>query len=398
VAREDIRGENAGMPTFPAARTVVGCMSGTSADGIDAAAVRILGRGLDAVHETVAFASAPYGRLAEPVRALQRGAAMTAAAIASLSRDLALLHAELIRSMLEQAGQPDLVVMHGQTIHHAPPLSWQLASPAVLAAALDCDVIADLRAADLAEGGEGAPITPLADWLLMRDRGEAPRARAIINLGGFCNATILPAGAPPELTEGFDVCLCNQLLDHASASRTGQPFDAGGACALRGRADGAIAAQIARLLTSQHGPGRSLGSAHECIGLADLTAALAAEDALATLADAVATTIAQVVGAHGACAWFAAGGGTRNAALMRALARHAASRGATLDVTDAIGIATQAREALAMAALGAAADDGVCITLARVTGRQTRRLIDGSLARSHRIFTLRAPSGPVDCG
>ena len=376
------------MADSPRARTVVGCMSGTSADGIDAAAVRISGHGLDARHETIAFASVPYGSLAEPVRALQRGAAMSAADIASLSRELALLHADLILGMAPRAGRPDLVVMHGQTIHHAPPVSWQLASPAVVAAALDCDVMSDLRAADLAEGGQGAPITPLADWLLMRDRSDSPRTRAIINLGGFCNATMLPACAPPESIKGFDVCLCNQLLDHACVSRTGHPFDDGGARALRGSADAAISSRVAQHLASQHGVGRSLGSAHECIGLAELAAGLGPEDALATIADAIAHAIAQVVGGYAAADWFAAGGGARNAALMRALAQRAAARGATLDTTDALGVATQAREAIAMAALGAAARDGACITLEAVTGRRARRVLDGAFTRSHRIFTI----------
>ena len=386
------------MDPAPRALTVVGCMSGTSADGIDAAAVRIVGPGLEARHEPLAFASVPYGPIADRVRALQRGSAMTAAEIASLSRDLALLHADLIRGMVAEAGHPDLVVMHGQTIHHAPPVSWQLASPAVVAAALDCDVVSDLRASDLAEGGQGAPITPLADWLLMRDRSASPRARAIINLGGFCNATILPAGAPPQSVAGFDVCLCNQLLDHACLVRTGNPFDDGGACAMRGRVDAGASERIADHLATQHGAGRSLGSADECIGLADLASGLGPRDALATIADAVARAIARVVGEHPAAQWFAAGGGTRNGALMRALAEHAAARGATLDTTGSIGVASQAREAIAMAALGAAARDGVCITLDRVTGRGSRRLIDGILARSHRIFTIGATSGSADCG
>jgi anhydro-N-acetylmuramic acid kinase len=388
VAREDIRGENARMDQVRRARTVIGCMSGTSADGIDAAAVRIGGHGLDASHETVTVASVPYGPLSDRVRALQRGAAMTASDIASLSRELALLHADLIRSMVAESGQPDLVVMHGQTVHHAPPVSWQLASPAVVAASLDCDVVSDLRAADLAEGGQGAPITPLADWLLMRDRSAAPQARAIINLGGFCNATILPAGASPESIAGFDVCLCNQLLDHACFVRAGDAFDDGGTIALRGSSDEATSARIAQHLASQHGPGRSLGSEHECVGLADLAAGLGPADALATIADAIARAIASVVGAHGTARWFAAGGGTRNAALMRSLAQHASGQGATLATTDALGIPAQAREAIAMAALGAAAHDGACITLNRATGRRSRHLLDGAFTRSHRIFTI----------
>jgi 1,6-anhydro-N-acetylmuramate kinase len=376
-------------------------MSGTSADGIDAAAVRVTGCGEAAVHEPVAFASLPYGPLAEPVRALQRGGAATAASIASLSRDLALLHAELISGMVPQVGTPDLVVMHGQTIHHAPPVSWQLASPAVVAAALDCDVMADLRAADLAEGGQGAPITPLADWLLLRDRSAAPSTRVIINLGGFCNATVLPAGAPAESTQGFDVCLCNQLLDHACLSRTGQQFDADGAMALMGAADPSVADSIAQSLIAQHGDRTSLGSAHERIGLADLGAALPPEDALATVADAIARAIAHVIGARaprGAQEWFAAGGGTRNAALMRSLAHHAMAFGARLGTTDAIGVPAHAREAIAMAALGAAARDGLPITLETVTGRRSRRVIDGAFTRSHRIFTFRSPFWHVDCG
>jgi anhydro-N-acetylmuramic acid kinase len=386
------------MVRSPTARMVVGCMSGTSADGIDAAAVRVAGHGLDATHETVAFASVPYGTLADPVRALQRGSAMTAAQIASLSRDLALLHAELIRSMVAQSGEPDLVVMHGQTVHHAPPLSWQLASPSVVAAAVGCDVISDLRAADLAEGGQGAPITPLSDWLLMRDRSPAPRTRAIINLGGFCNATILPAGADPGSTAGFDVCLCNQLLDHACVSRTGEPFDDGGVRAMRGRPDAAVSERITHHLGRQHGAGKSLGSADECIGLADLASGLEPDDALATVADAIAHAIADIVGGHAAAQWFAAGGGTRNAALMRALAQRAATCGAALGTTDSLGIAPQAREAVAMAALGAAAADGTCITLASVTGRRTARVCDGILARSHRIFTIGSTYGGADCG
>jgi 1,6-anhydro-N-acetylmuramate kinase len=303
--------------------------------------------------------------------------------------------------MVPQAGTPDLVVMHGQTIHHAPPVSWQLASPAVVAAALDCDVMSDLRAADLAEGGQGAPITPLADWLLMRDRSDAPGTRVIINLGGFCNATILPAGAPAESTDGFDVCLCNQLLDHACLSRTGHPFDTDGAMGLAGTADQPIAERVARELAGQHSARASLGSAHERIGLAELTAALPTEDALATLADAVARAIAHVIGArvpHGAPEWFAAGGGTRNAALMRGLAQHAAACGASIGMTDAIGVPAQAREAIAMAALGAAAQDGLRITLDGVTGRRSGRVVDGTFTRSHRIFTIEAPLRRTDCG
>ena len=179
------------------------------------------------------------------------------------------------------------------------------------------------------------------------------------------------------------------------------PFDADGAMALAGTADQSVSQRISHDLVAQHRERTSLGSAHERIGLADLGATLSPEDALATMTDAVARAIAQVIGARaprGAQEWFAAGGGTRNAALMRCLARHARAFGACVSVTDSIGVPAQAREAIAMAALGIAACDGLTITLTGVTGRRSRRVIDGILTRSHRIFTIKAPLWRADCG
>src|SRR5690606_34564910 len=100
-------------------------------------------------------------------------------------------------------------------------------------------VISDLRQRDLAQGGQGAPITPLADWILFKDAGAS---RAIVNLGGFCNATILPAAQDTDCARtsldavrGFDICPCNQLLDWIARNRLGAAFDQRGDAAMRGQ-------------------------------------------------------------------------------------------------------------------------------------------------------------------
>src|SRR5262245_9739095 len=145
------------MPT----RLAIGCMTGTSIDALDAALVRIEGRGLDMHADLVRGISRPLADLAPPLRALANQEPATAAHIARLAHRLAMLHVEVIRVLLV-GDRPELIAIHGQTVFHAPPISWQLFNPAPIANAFDTPVVFDLRAADLAGGGQGAPITPLS--------------------------------------------------------------------------------------------------------------------------------------------------------------------------------------------------------------------------------------------
>src|SRR5262245_9834066 len=112
-------------------RHVVGCMSGTSLDAIDAALVRIDGAGLAMRATPVGFASVPLNELAERLRRLSQQTPMTSREIAELSREFSLRHVEAIRRARAD-GRLDLIAVHGQTIYHAPPVSWQLLTPAVL--------------------------------------------------------------------------------------------------------------------------------------------------------------------------------------------------------------------------------------------------------------------------
>ncbi len=343
-------------------------MTGTSIDGIDLALVRVDGTGLAVRATLVAHRSAGLGPLAARLRAAAEQQPMTAGEFAALALDFGDFHAAEARAFLDGAAlpRPDLASIHGQTVFHRPPASWQLVNAHPLARALGCDVVFDLRGNDLAHGGQGAPLTPLADWVLFR----APAPRAVVNLGGFANVTFLPGdGGAPDATSaihGADVCACNQLLDAAARAVLGAPFDADGAAAARGRAHPERSAALASSLASAAGA-RSLGTGDECLGwLAEARAHLAPDDLLATAADAVGTVIGRAVRAHGAADALLAGGGTRHRPLADAIAR--AARCPT-HPCGTQGIPPEAREAAGWAVLGALAQDGVPVSLPRVTGR-----------------------------
>ncbi len=341
-------------------------MTGTSIDALDGAAVRIEGSGLSARARLLAHVTVPLGALTPRLRSLASGAPTTAGDIARLALDFAAPHVEAVERLRALAGAPDLVAVHGQTVFHAPPASWQMLNPWPIAGAAGCPLVYDLRGADLSAGGQGAPITPLADWLLFRDASET---RAIVNLGGFCNATILPGGAEafakPDAVGGLDVCACNHVLDEAARRALGAPYDAGGAAALAGAPHADASATLAQALGAQSRSGRSLGTGDESWRWIDTwLPRLSAPDLVATACDALGRTIAGALAPHAVRRLFCAGGGARNLALLGAIARHAGARAGT---TAALGVPPEAREAMEIAALGALCADGVPITLPRVT-------------------------------
>jgi 1,6-anhydro-N-acetylmuramate kinase len=362
-------------------RHVLGAMTGTSIDGIDLALVRVEGTGLAMRAVLLAHRASGLGPLAARLRAAAEQRPMTAGDFASLALDFGDFHAVEMRAFLETGAlpRPDLASIHGQTVFHRPPASWQLVNAHPVARALGCDVVFDLRGADLAHGGQGAPLTPLADWVLFR--GERPRA--VVNLGGFANVTHLPgaaadASAATASIRGADVCACNQLLDAAARTALGTPYDADGAAAARGRAHPRHADDLVRRLAVAAGA-RSLGTGDECLGWIDAArGALSPDDLLATAADAVGTVIGRHVRSLGAADALLAGGGTRHGPLVAAIER---ASGCPCRPCDAAGVPAEAREAAGWAVLGALAQDAVPATLPAVTGRPARTppsAIDGT--------------------
>ena len=334
-------------------RIVVGTMTGTSMDGVDAAKVRIDGFGEsmsatflqlessalgDAKKELLKLASTG-GTCEEMDNAANVVGEITATTISKLDLDTV-----------------DLIALHGQTIFHKPPKSIQLINPKPVTNTFPCTVLTDPRQRDLKLGGQGAPITPLADWVMFR---SAKESTAIVNLGGFCNITVLPENCQPNQIRGFDVCCCNLLLNAIAMERLGAEYDMNGDTALRGKVDETICNALFESLSEQAQTGRSLGSNDDLgeyaiqIGKSSTT-----EDLLASAVKAIGACIS---GSTDAQCILLAGGGIRNKALFNSIENDG--------TTELLGVPTQAREAMAMAILGALAQDGVSITLPSITGR-----------------------------
>lgn len=342
-------------------RIILGCMSGTSLDGVDAAAVEVVGTGLGATARYLGGATGPLGSGGEALRGLASGRPTDAGTIARAARSLGAAHVAVLGPLIERFGPADLIAVHGQTVYHAGGASWQLMDVWGLARAFGVPVVFDLRGADIAWGGHGAPITPLADWLMFRDAGES---RCIVNLGGFCNTTMLPAdGAPSEVRAG-DVCACNQVLDGVARAVLDAGMDEDGAAAMRGNPHTGAVADLLCILRAQRDCGRSLGTGDEAGSwIADWRTRCTPDDLAASACDAIGRVIGE--SARGADSVYLAGGGARNVRLMRSIGSEA---GVPIRQFDALGTPGAFREAAAMAVLGGLCADGVAITLPRVTG------------------------------
>ncbi len=213
----------------------VGLMSGTSLDGISAVAVRFHARGDGFEPEMLAFVVRDYD-------AAQRGA-LQAAMAAGSARDYCRLQFDLGRwladaavAVLAEAGVPRhevrAIASHGQTLWHEPPHStWQIGEPAVIAERTGLDVVSDFRVRDLAAGGQGAPLVPIADALLF----ASGKWRALQNLGGIGNVTVVPPGGDMSGVRAFDTGPGMAVIDGVvRALYRGERYDAGGAYARRG--------------------------------------------------------------------------------------------------------------------------------------------------------------------
>jgi anhydro-N-acetylmuramic acid kinase len=343
-------------------RGIVGLISGTSADGIDAALVEVEGAGEAIGIRLVDFATHAYPA---PLRArvLAAGEA-SAAELLRLHYELGEEFARAALALIEPArrrGRPvHLVGSHGQTARHHPraaaadgrAATLQIAEPSVIAERTGLPVVADFRVADVVAGGEGAPLVPLVDWLLFRRPG---RTRACLNIGGIANVTVL--GDRPETVQAFDLGPGNMPLDLVVAAWTdgAESFDRDGARAATGRV---VPALLAELLTHPFfalAPPKSTGrEAFGAVFVQPLLARLAGGEAdlLRTLTRFVAEGIAE-----GLRRWvpgpleevLVSGGGARNLTLLADLCELLAP--AAVRPLGDLGMDPDAKEAVAFAVL-----------------------------------------------
>ncbi len=364
-------------------KRVVGLMSGTSLDGIDAALVDIEGFGADARVALVDFRTTPYTPAQrETIHALFAG---DAAALCQGNFQLGAWLADAARAVAggdaragSLAGAVDLVGSHGQTVWHQPPSmgglasTLQLGEPAVVAARTGVVTVGDFRVADVALGGEGAPLLPFADWLLFRAPG---RVRALQNIGGIANVALVSDDR--DATLAFDNGPGNVMIDALmpAASNGAAAIDQDGSWSARGRVQEDLVAELMRddylPLPPPKSTGRERYGAPATLAWAARHADRAPLDLLATAvafsARAIADSYRRFLLPLGAVdEVLVSGGGAHNATLMAELARLLAP--VSVRRFAAGGIDADAKEAVAFALFAVQAIHADAANLPSVTG------------------------------
>ncbi|MDK9500323.1 anhydro-N-acetylmuramic acid kinase [Streptomyces katrae] len=380
---------------------VIGLMSGTSYDAVDAAAARLTpedgGETLRLV--PLGLVSAPYeDGLRDALAAALPPAPTTLADVCLLDTRIGQAFAALAARADRElcAGRADLIASHGQTVYHWAHAgrvhgTLQLGRPAWIAEATGRPVVSDFRPRDIAAGGQGAPLVALVDLMLLRGRPGTPAA---LNLGGIANLTALPPAGPPV---AFDTGPGNALMDAAVRELTGGRlgYDEDGALAAAGRVHEPL---LLRLLAEPYyrlpapkTTGKELFHHGHLRAALDGCAPLPPEDLLATLARLTARTVADALRPLRVTEVVASGGGTRNPALMAMLREELPPRTALLD-SAVLGLPAAAKEAYAFAVLGYLALHGLPGNAPGCTGARGPRVL-GSLTPGR--APLRLPPVPA---
>jgi len=381
-------------------RRVLGLMSGTSADGADAALVELRGSGGDLSWELLSFEHRPYPEdLREELFAIFDAARGDLAGIIALenriTREFAAAGLDALTRAGLKPGEIDLVGSHGQTLWHAPPRvagperagSWQAGSAPALAEALGAPVVFDFHSRDISVGGEGAPLVPYADFLLL---GREGTGRLMLNIGGTADLACLPPAAEAGAILAFDTGPGNMVIDETVRALTGgkRNYDPEGRMASEGKVSRDLLEQLLRHPFFRRQPPRSTG--REEFGSRYATTVLGKgrhlgldnSDILATVTALTARTIGDAIKEFVPMARelgeiIASGGGVHNATLMKALAAELPS-GLTLRTSDEFGLPVDAKEAIAHAVLANETLSGRPANLPGATGA-ARQVLLGSI-------------------
>ena len=353
--------------------TVAGVMSGTSADGIDVAVVRIA-RGKSSpklkllAHESFPFPAALW----KAVLAAMDAKSTSTAELARLNWRLGLAYAEAVKEASRRhEAKLDLVGCHGQTLYHQAraeayagrtfACTWQAGEAQAIAAALQVPVVSNFRPMDMLAGGQGAPLVPLLDYVLFSD---AKRGRVLQNIGGIANLTAIPAGAGPDKLIAFDTGPGNMVIDWLAQKLFRKLFDRNGALAAKGLVLAPVLSAELRHPYFRLRPPRTAG--REQFGRAYAADFLAAcrrhsrspEDALATATGLTAESIAQSYARFVRAKikgrdvdFIVSGGGARNKTLVAMLAARLEPMGCIVTTSEKFGMPAEAKEAAAFALL-----------------------------------------------
>jgi anhydro-N-acetylmuramic acid kinase len=354
---------------------VAGVMSGTSADGINVALVRVTASsrsraaGALALH-CLAHAEYPYPTpVRRAVLAAMNAARASVADLARLNFLLAELYADALLVTQERFHlTAELVGCHGQTLYHqgeaAPFLgrklavTWQTGEGAILAARVGVPVVSDFRPADMAAGGKGAPLVPFLDFLLYRDRRVG---RIVQNIGGIANLTAVPAGASIDQVLAFDTGPGNMLIDAVTERLFGKSYDRDGRIAGSGAVLDRVISDILRAPFFRCKPPKTAGREEfgreftqeflrRC-GRADKRDVVATATALTamSISDALRRFVLRRTGTYRD--FIVSGGGASNPTLMAMLANELRPLGLDIQSSDEFGLPSEAKEAAAFALL-----------------------------------------------
>lgn len=368
----------------------IGLMSGTSADGIDAAVVELRGCGTDTRVRQLGFITLPFSDEArQKILQVAGGAPLDSREICLLNFYLGGLSAdaclEACRAAGIQPGDVDFVGSHGQTIWHEPAgadylgrkvrATLQIGEPSLIAERLGCPVVSDFRVRDMAAGGLGAPLVPYTEYLLYR---EEHRTVALQNIGGIGNITVLPAGGALADTLAFDTGPGNMVIDALAARVTNGAlrYDDGGKLARQGQ----VSAELLRYLVDSDdylrlAPPKTTGREHYSAAFVDALwrkgkeLGLTGYDKIATATAFTAESICLSVEHH--CPQrperlIVGGGGSHNPVLMELL--QAGLPGCEVVTNEALGLDSDAKEAVAFAILANEMLHGRCNNAPSATG------------------------------
>jgi anhydro-N-acetylmuramic acid kinase len=379
----------------------VGLMSGTSMDGVDAALVRLGAKATDTGIELLAFSSAPYpDELKEGLMEVAFGEQTSAENISKLHTSVAVSFSHGFFAACSQAKvdpvSVDFIGSHGQTVAHAPPApgggeliagTLQLGPPAMIAALTGVTTVGDFRSADIALGGQGAPLVPFADFLLRRSKTDN---RMILNIGGIANLTYLPKNCGVDEVIAFDTGPGNMVLDELYRVLFPDQggFDRGGKKAGRGRASGTMVERFTGHPFFKQKPPKSAGHrefgtrfAWEFLSKAEAEG-LAKDDILATAAALTTTSIGLAVREHiepvGSIDHiYVSGGGARNETMIKQLTEELSP--AEVHPIDHLGVPAEAKESVDFAVLAREAIHSRQNVIHRATGA-SRPAVLGTIA------------------
>ncbi|MAT38830.1 MAG: anhydro-N-acetylmuramic acid kinase [Ectothiorhodospiraceae bacterium] len=377
-------------------RLVCGLMSGTSVDAVDAALVRIRGKAHETSIEVVCWTELPFS---DEVRNVILGntdvSTSNVSDICMLQVILGHLYADAVEACCEEAGidpaTVDLIGMHGQTLYHLPnPVAiaerevagtFQAGSAPVLAYRTGTPVVSDFRSADIAAGGQGAPLLPYVDYLLF---GSDSEHRVLLNIGGIANITWLPPDAAEDQIVAFDSGPGNMVVNALMERLYERSYDLNGEVACKGRLNQDLFSWMIgheyfrRALPKSTGREVFGGSfIDELLEIARELDVTSPEDIISTASQltvkSIAIAIEQVTQTAPSFRVYAAGGGARNKFFMDGL-HHALGPGKVQNF-DALGISPDAREAISFAVLANEWLHGIKANLPAVTGASKKVLL-----------------------